>query len=248
MSANVVWRRFCESYGLIRTSRCTPRSARSQPYARRPSTSKVTLFRPVCSPSVWSRTSVENRCRSAQRRNMRSSISAQSVASVPPAPALIVTSAPRWSYSPEKRRAVRSRSNVTRSVSASRSISASISASSASAAMSASSSSPVARDSMSCQVASSVWRPSASRRIRWAARWSSQNPGTPISALSSATRASFAGRSKTPRGRVDPPGKLAQAGPVHQALPRTSCRRIGRSSMSRRAVLLRATTGFTHAQ
>ena len=37
-SANVVWRRFCESNGLMRTSRCTPRSARSQPYARRPST------------------------------------------------------------------------------------------------------------------------------------------------------------------------------------------------------------------
>ena len=30
-SANVVWRRFCESNGLMRTSRCTPRSARSQP-------------------------------------------------------------------------------------------------------------------------------------------------------------------------------------------------------------------------
>ena len=30
-SANVVWRRFCESNGLIRTSRWTPRSARSQP-------------------------------------------------------------------------------------------------------------------------------------------------------------------------------------------------------------------------
>ena len=30
-SANVVWRRFCESNGLIRTRRWTPRSARSQP-------------------------------------------------------------------------------------------------------------------------------------------------------------------------------------------------------------------------
>ena len=82
---------------------------------------------------------------------MRSSISAQSVASVPPAPALIVTSAPRWSYSPEKSSAVRSRSNETRSASASRSISASISASSASAARSISSSRPVARDSRSRQ-------------------------------------------------------------------------------------------------
>ena len=108
-SANVVWRRFWASNGLIRTRRWTPRSGRSQPYARRPSTATVTLLRPACSPSCWSMISVAKRCRSAQRRYIRSSISAQSVASVPPAPALIVSSAGRSSYSPENNSVVRSR-------------------------------------------------------------------------------------------------------------------------------------------
>ena len=53
--------------------------------------------------------SVVKRCRSAQRRYIRRSISAQSVASVPPAPALIDSIAGRSSYSPENRSAVRSR-------------------------------------------------------------------------------------------------------------------------------------------
>ena len=74
---------------------------------RRPRRS--TLLRPACSPSCWSTISVLKRWRSAQRRYIRRSISAQSVASVPPAPALIVRIAPRSSYSPEKRSAVRSR-------------------------------------------------------------------------------------------------------------------------------------------
>ena len=54
------------------------------------------------------RSSVPKRWRSAQRRYMRSSISAQSVASVPPAPALMLTSAARSSYWPENSSAVRS--------------------------------------------------------------------------------------------------------------------------------------------
>ena len=70
----------------------------------RPSTPTVTLLMPVSSPSVWSRISVAKRWRSAQRRYIRSSISAQSVASVPPAPALIVRRALRWSYSPPNSR------------------------------------------------------------------------------------------------------------------------------------------------
>ena len=128
----MVCRRFCESNGLIRTSRWTPRSARSQPYARRPLTATVTLLRPACSPSCWSRISVGKRCRSAQRRYIRRSISVQSVASVPPAPALIDRSAGRSSYSPEKRSAVRSREKSVSSEAKSRSSSASSSASGAS--------------------------------------------------------------------------------------------------------------------
>ena len=42
--------------------------------------------------------------------------------------------------------------------------------------------------------------------------------------------------------------ELADGGAVHQLRPRRSCRRSGRSSMMRRAVLLRATTGFTQGQ
>ena len=67
---------------------------------------------PACSPSWWSMISVSKRWRSAQRRYMRRSISAQSVASVPPAPALIDRIAARSSYSPENSRAVRSRREV----------------------------------------------------------------------------------------------------------------------------------------
>ena len=43
-SAKLVCRRFCESNGLIRTSRCTPRSLRSRPYAQRPSIVKLTAL------------------------------------------------------------------------------------------------------------------------------------------------------------------------------------------------------------
>ena len=86
-SAKLVCRRFCESNGLIRTSRCTPRSLRRRPYAQRPSIAKLTDFRPAPSPSVASRISVLKRLRSAQRRYIRRSISAQSWLSVPPAPA-----------------------------------------------------------------------------------------------------------------------------------------------------------------
>ena len=66
---------------------------------------------PACSPACSSTTSALNRWRSAQRRYIRSSISAQSVASVPPAPALIVSTAFLASYSPENSSSVRSRAN-----------------------------------------------------------------------------------------------------------------------------------------
>lgn len=67
--------------------------------------------------------------RSAQRRYMRMSISAKSAASTPPAPARIVTTASRSSYSPDS--SVRTSSSLTAlatlvsSVSASASVSAS---------------------------------------------------------------------------------------------------------------------------
>ena len=60
---------------------------------------------PASSPSDASFSSTFIPRRSAQRISMRSSISAQSCESVPPAPAFTVTTASPASYSPENRRA-----------------------------------------------------------------------------------------------------------------------------------------------
>ena len=72
-----------------------------------------------------------------------------------------------------------------------------------------------ARVLSSPQVVSSLRRPSASRMTFWAARPSSQNPGSWVSASSSATRAALASRSKMPRGRPDPFSQVADGGRVH---------------------------------
>jgi hypothetical protein len=64
-------------------------------------------------------------------------------------------------------------------------------------------------------VAISPRRPSASRRTRWADRPSSQKPSSWVCASISATRASFAGRSKMPRGRPDPFSQVADGGRFH---------------------------------
>ncbi len=55
---------------------------------------------PATSPALWSVTVTVNPRDSAQRRYMRSSICAQSCASVPPAPAWMSRNAPRGSISP----------------------------------------------------------------------------------------------------------------------------------------------------
>jgi len=64
-------------------------------------------------------------------------------------------------------------------------------------------------------MATSSRSPSASRRTFWAARPSSQNPGSWVSASISATRASLASRSKMPRGRPDPFSQVADGGGLH---------------------------------
>ena len=115
-------------------------------------------------------------------------MSAQSVASVPPAPALIERTAFFASYSPLNRSSVRSRSNSVARAAASRSRSASVSASGDSARSSASSVMSFARFSIARQRATSSRRPSASRVTFCASRWSSQNPGSMARASSSATR------------------------------------------------------------
>ena len=58
---------------------------------------------------------------------------------------------------------------------------------------------------------------SASRRTFWASRWSSQKPGSDALASSSERRSSRPARSKTPRGRGDPGGEVADGRLVHLA-------------------------------
>ncbi len=82
-----MWRRAFESKGEMRTSRCTPNSVLSQPWALWPLTMIVADLIPASSPAVSSITSTSNLRRSAQRTYMRRSMRAQSQLSVPPAPA-----------------------------------------------------------------------------------------------------------------------------------------------------------------
>ena len=76
--ANEVCRRFCASNGLMRTRRCTPRSADSRPYTFVPRTVNVADLMPASSPCWMSSISASKPSRSAHRVYMRSSISAQS--------------------------------------------------------------------------------------------------------------------------------------------------------------------------
>jgi hypothetical protein len=142
-------------------------------------------------------------------------MSAQSVASVPPAPALIERMAPPWSYSPEKRRAVRSRPKSASRAATSRSSSALSSASPDSSTSSRVVRTSSARPSKPRHSSTSERRPFASRRTFWADRWSSQKPGSLVSASSCETRRSLASRSKMPRGRPNPLGQVANRGRVH---------------------------------
>jgi hypothetical protein len=125
--------------------------------------------------------------------------------------------ADRSSCSPLNSRAVRSRAKSRSRDVASRSSSACRSASGSSSRSSTAASRSAARVSRSRQVSISVRRPSASRRTFWASRWSSQNPGSLVRLSSWVTRSCLASRSKTPRGRPDPFGQVADGGGVHLA-------------------------------
>src|SRR6266550_1527991 len=70
----------------MRISRCTPLSVERNPKAFSPSARSVADFSPAPSPGVRSNTVARNPLRSAQRRYIRSNISAQSCDSMPPAP------------------------------------------------------------------------------------------------------------------------------------------------------------------
>src|SRR5271163_3413757 len=99
--ANDVCRRAAWSNGEIRTSRCTPVSPASNPYAFSPANWMVAFLMPASSPGVSSSTSAFMFLRSAQRKYIRNRMDAQSCDSVPPAPGLMVMMAFRWSVSPE---------------------------------------------------------------------------------------------------------------------------------------------------
>src|SRR5215218_6633239 len=152
---------------------------------------------PASSPAVASSRSTLKPRRSAQRIIMRSTISAQSWASVPPAPALTVTSASPASYLPLNRRS---------SSSAARRVSTDANASSSSEARSGSSSASSTRPSRS---SASVWSLVNASSRRWvrvcsalvlaAVSGSSQKPGAPIRASSALRRACSEAGSKVVR-------------------------------------------------
>ena len=102
-SAKLVWRKLSLLNGLRRTSRWTPCSPRSLPYAYSPRTLYVAFFMPASSPVARSISSTDMPAFSAHRRYIRSNISVQSCASVPPAPALNFRIAAWLSNSPLKR-------------------------------------------------------------------------------------------------------------------------------------------------
>ena len=192
--AKAVCRRCAESNGDSRTSRCTPFSAPMMPYAFSPSTSNETDLRPASSPGEASSSSLLKPRRSAQRRYMRNSISAQSIESVPPAPALIVTTAGPASYSPEKRAPSSNSSmrwpSVTTWVLTS---SASSGASASITTRSAASSTSVLRLSYSSSLRAARVRSAETLTAR---SWSSQKPGVPIWLSSSPSRSCSCAGSK----------------------------------------------------
>ena len=154
-----MWRLALESNGEIRTSRCTPTSERSRPKAFSPATVKVADFKPASSPGIVSVTTALKPSRSAQRRYMRSSISVQSWASVPPAPACRTTIALRWSFSPESSASSSTRSARCRSAPISDSMSA------LTASPSRASSNSVSRSASACSSACPV-STAANKRLR----------------------------------------------------------------------------------
>ena len=101
--AKLVCRAALALNGDRRTRRCVPRSAARRPYACRPPISSSTDLMPASSPGARSRILKLNPCAAAHRVYMRSSMAAQSWASVPPAPDWTVRTASPASHSPPSR-------------------------------------------------------------------------------------------------------------------------------------------------
>src|SRR5215204_2337289 len=167
---------------------------------------------PASSPGLASSSSTLKPRRSAQRISIRSTISAQSWASVPPAPALTVTSASPASYLPVNRR---SSSSAASRCSTDTSVSSSSAASSSSS--SASSTSPSRSSASACSlvnVSSRRLSRACSAPKRPAASGSSQKPGAPICSSSSARRVFSPAGSKVVReqGQLLADGRQALRG------------------------------------
>src|SRR5215203_718371 len=158
---------------------------------------KVADFNPASSPGEASTISTGKPRRSAQRRYIRSRISAQSWESVPPAPACTVITASPASYSPLNRRA--SSSSARRRSTEPSCAPSSVAISSSSAAISARSPRSATSDSSPRNISSRRWARAWAAETRAAVSWSSQKPGCPISSSSRAASVSSAAGSKVVR-------------------------------------------------
>ena len=136
------------------------------------------------------------RC-SAQRRYMRIRISAKSAASTPPAPARMVMTASRSSYSPESRVTTSSSESVFWMAVSSFSASAMVEASSSSRPSSTMISRSSMRDSILAIRFSSAWRWESLEVTFCAASGSSQRSGAAACCSSSAMSALILSRSET---------------------------------------------------
>src|SRR6266540_855742 len=206
--AKDVWRRRDASKGEIRTSRCTPRSADSRPYAWGPERMNVALLIPASSPGSTSSSSTRKPRRSAHRRYIRRSISAQSWDSVPPAPAWMLATASLSSYSPP-----RSEASSNRSTSCSSAASDFASSPESSGSSSWVRSSSMARASSRRRTRESYRSTAAFRRARrvvssWPRAGSSHTDGSVASASRSAACRRLASTSKVLLRRRDPFGQL----------------------------------------
>jgi len=185
----------------------------------------VALLMPASSPGSTSSSSTCMPSRSAHRRYIRRSMSAQSWESMPPAPACRDAMASFASYRPESRLA-----SSTRSSSASMLESLSSSSLRSSGSSSSLKSSSAARKSSSCR-SSRAWRSTTSFRRdsrvvrRWPRAGSSHTPGSESSRASFDASAPLASTSKVllragdPAAQVfDPLGVLAHRRPQTYAV------------------------------
>jgi hypothetical protein len=139
---------------------------------------KLADLMPASSPSDASAISTSKPRRSAQRRYIRSSISAQSWESVPPAPDRTVTTASPESYWPLNSRA--SSSSASRASREASWVSSSAAMSASSVASSASSSRSAASPSSERKLSRRRCSRACSAETDAARSWSSQKPGAPI--------------------------------------------------------------------